>query len=102
MPALRAVDGLGRGRDGLRSREPDYLFRVSGFSRFIVEAKKPIVDIDTDRKAIFQAKSYAWNAAIPFAILTDFEQFRLYDATLKPILNEPGRGLVGEFSLDYT
>jgi hypothetical protein len=60
--------------DGLRSREPDYLFRVNGFPRFIVEAKKPAVDIDTDKKAIFQAKRYAWSAAIPFAVLTDFEQ----------------------------
>jgi hypothetical protein len=54
--------------DGLRSREPDYLFRVSGFSRFIVEAKKPAVDVGTDKKAIFQAKRYAWNATIPFAM----------------------------------
>jgi hypothetical protein len=30
--------------DGLRSRQPDYLFRVSGFSRFIFEAKKAAVD----------------------------------------------------------
>jgi hypothetical protein len=40
--------------DGLRAREPDYLFRVNGFSRFIVEAKKPAVDIDTDKKPFFK------------------------------------------------
>src|SRR5262249_53104612 len=87
--------------DGLRSREPDYLFRVSGFSRFIVEAKKPAVDLDTDKKVVYQAKRYAWNATIPFAILTDFEQFRLYDTTLKPVLNEPDRGLVKDFAIDF-
>lgn len=87
--------------EGLRSREPDYLFRVSGFSRFVVEAKRPSNHLDTDRKAIFQAKRYAWNATIPFAILTNFEQFRLYDTTLKPILNEPNRGLVKEFVVDF-
>ena len=87
--------------DGLRSREPDYLFRVNGFPRFIVEAKKPAVDLNTDKKAIFQAKRYAWSAAIPFAVLTDFEQFRLYDTTLKPVLNEPQRGLVREFAIDF-
>jgi hypothetical protein len=87
--------------DGLRSREPDYLFRVNGFPRFIVEAKKPAVDLDTDKKAIFQAKRYAWSAAIPFAVLTDFEQFRLYDTALKPVLNEPQRGLVREFAIDF-
>jgi type I restriction-modification system DNA methylase subunit len=87
--------------DGLRTREPDYLFRANGFPRFIVEAKKPVIDIDTDKKAIFQTKRYAWNAAIPFAVLTDFEQFRLYDTTLKPIINEPSRGLVLEFKIDF-
>ena len=86
---------------GLRSRRPDYLFRVGGAPRFVVEAKKPSVQIDTDQKAIYQAKQYAWNSTIPFAILTDFEQFRLYDTTLKPIFNEPGRGLVADFSLEF-
>ncbi len=57
--------------DGLKSREPDYLFRANGFSRFVVEAKKPAVDIDTDKKAIFQAKRYAWNASIPFGAAPD-------------------------------
>jgi hypothetical protein len=87
--------------DGLRSRQPDYLFRVNGFARFVVEAKKPSVDLDADKRGVFQAKRYAWSAAIPFAILTDFEQFRLYDTTLKPILNEPARGRIKEFSLDF-
>ena len=86
---------------GLRNRRPDYLFRLGGFPRFIVEAKKAFIDIDADHEAIFQAKQYAWNSTIPFAILTDFEQFRLYDTTLKPIFNDPYRGLVLEFKLDY-
>ena len=86
---------------GLRYRRPDYLFRLGGFPRFIVEAKKPSVDIDADLEAIFQAKQYAWNSTMPFAILTNFEQFRLYDTTLKPILNDPRRGLIKEFSLNY-
>ncbi len=86
---------------GLRSRRPDYLFRLGGFPRFIVEAKKPAIDIDADLDAIFQTKQYAWNSTIPFAVLTDFESFRLYDTTLKPVFNDPRRGLVKEFALDY-
>ena len=86
---------------GLRSRRPDYLFRLGGFPRFIVEAKKPAINIDQDQDAIFQAKQYAWNSTIPFAILTDFEQFRLYDTTLQPVFSQPARGLVSEFALDY-
>jgi len=95
-PSMDSVDD-----EGLRARQPDYLFRVHGFARFVVEAKKPSVDLDADRHAIFQAKRYAWSAAIPFAILTDFEQFRLYDTTLKPSLNDPARGRIEEFALDF-
>ncbi len=95
-PSMDAVED-----NRLRSRRPDYVFRVNGFARFVVEAKKPSVDLDTDKRAIFQAKRYAWNATIPFAILTDFEQFRVYDTTLKPILNDPARGRIREFSLDF-
>jgi hypothetical protein len=85
----------------LRNRRPDYLFRIDGFPRFVVEAKKPAVDLRTDKESIFQAKTYAWSAKLPFAILTDFEEFRLFDTTIKPYLEEPGRGLVEEFDLRF-
>jgi hypothetical protein len=95
-PSMDTVD-----HRGVRKREPDYLFRLSGFSRFIVEAKKPAVDIDADNAGIFQAKCYAWNAAMPFAVLTNFEHFRLFDTAIKPILSEPQRGLIAEFRLQF-
>ena len=41
------------------------------------------------------------STAIPFAVLTNFEQFRLYDTTLKPVLNEPQRGFVREFAINF-
>jgi hypothetical protein len=87
--------------EGIHLGRPDYLFRISGFSRFIVEAKKVFIDIATDRDAIFQAKCYAWSAQIPFAILTNFERFRLFDATLKPYYADPGRGVIADFDLRF-
>jgi type I restriction-modification system DNA methylase subunit len=84
-----------------RSRRPDYIFRIDGFPRFIVEAKKPAIDIERNKDAIFQAKTYAWNAQIPFVILTNFEQFRLFDATVKPYHAEPDRGLISDFDLRF-
>src|SRR5260370_36261608 len=54
--------------EGLRAREPDYLFRVNGFPRFVVEAKKPAVNIATDKKREYQAKLYAWNGTMPVSI----------------------------------
>ncbi|MCC7294026.1 MAG: Eco57I restriction-modification methylase domain-containing protein [Phycisphaerales bacterium] len=95
-PSMDTVDD-----GGFASRKPDYIFRLNGFSRFIVEAKKPSIDLDADRKAAYQTKRYAWSAAIPFAILTNFKQFRLFDTALTPALNEPKRGLIDEFALDF-
>jgi hypothetical protein len=85
----------------VRNRRPDYLFRIDGFPRFVVEAKKPAVDLRTDKDSIFQAKTYAWSAQIPFAILTTFAELRLYDTTIKPHLEEPSRGLIEEFDLRF-
>ncbi|HRQ73789.1 MAG TPA: Eco57I restriction-modification methylase domain-containing protein [Phycisphaerales bacterium] len=95
-PTVDVADG-----QRLRARRPDYIFRLNGFPRFVVEAKKPAVDLDADHDAIYQAKRYAWSSTIPFAVLTDFEQFRLFDTTLKPILTAPARGLIDDFRLDF-
>ena len=85
----------------IHSRRPDYLFRIDGFPRFVVEAKKPAIDLQKDKDAIFQAKTYAWSAQIPFAILTDFEEFRLFDATIKPYHDAPERGLIKDFDIRF-
>lgn len=84
-----------------RSRRSDYLFRIGGFPRFFVEAKKPAVDLVLDKDALFQAKTYAWNAQIPFAIAMDFEEFRLFDTKLKPYYNDPEAGRIAEFDLRF-
>ncbi|MCJ7708191.1 MAG: N-6 DNA methylase, partial [Anaerolineales bacterium] len=44
---------------------------------------------------VMQAKSYAWNSRDVFlAAITDFEGFRLYDATPKPDRRHPDVGLI--------
>lgn len=85
----------------VHSRRPDYVFRIDGYSKFIVEAKKPSIDIVADADAVFQTKTYAWSAGIPFAILTNFHRFRLFDCTSRPIHGEPDRGLVRDFDLAF-
>jgi len=101
---LEATVGTLEG-ERMRSRRPDYIFRIGGFPKFVVEAKPPYINILTDRDAIFQAKTYAWSAQIPFVVLTNFEQFRLFDATMKPYHTEPNRGIISDFDIrfeDYT
>lgn len=83
------------------NRRPDYIFRIDGFARFVVEAKKPAVDLAADKDVVFQAKTYAWSAQIPFAIVINFEQFRLFDATIKPRHSDPQGGLIPDFDLHF-
>ncbi len=79
---------------------PDYSFRVSGTTRFFVEAKAPAVTLD-DVNHILQAKSYAWSTKeVYFVVLTDFEEFKLFDASLRPNPKYPQEGLI--FDLKYT
>src|SRR4030066_1736277 len=80
------------------TKRPDYNFRISGVTKFFVEAKAPSVVLD-DVNHILQAKSYAWaTKKVYFVILTDFEEFRLYDASLKPNPKFPNEGLIFELT----
>lgn len=82
------------------SGRSDYQFQLNGRAMFIVEAKAPHVPLDrTD--VIMQAKKYAWNSKdTSIAAITDFEEFRLYDATVKPDPKHPDMGLI--FAARYT
>ena len=62
----------------------DYSFRIGGVRKFIVEAKKPSVNIKDDTESALQLRRYAWNAGLKLSILTNFEEFAVYDCT-KPI-----------------
>ena len=73
---------------------PDYNFRINGATKFFVEAKAPSVALD-DINHILQAKTYAWSTKeVYFVILTDFEEFKLFDASLKPNPKFPDEGLI--------
>lgn len=77
---------------------PDYTFRINGQTRFFLEAKSPSDELSS--ASILQTKRYAWNSRdIFFAGVCDFEQFRFFDASLRP---DEKRPLDGEaFHLIY-
>jgi len=83
------------------TKKPDYRFRIKGQTRFFVEAKKPFVDLSKNQDAIFQVKRYGFSGRVPVSILTDFEQFRVFDCTHKPLYEKPKLGIVKEFDLTY-
>jgi len=66
------------------TKAPDYAFRIGGQRKFFVEAKKPAVKIETDISPAFQLRRYAWSAKLPLGVLTDFEEFAVYDCRAKP------------------
>lgn len=66
------------------SKAPDYSFRVGGVRKFFVEAKKPSVNLREDPLPAFQLRRYAWSAKLPLSVLTDFEEFVVYDCRQEP------------------
>ena len=77
------------------TKSPDYAFRIGGTTKFSVEAKKPSVDITSDKMPAFQLKRYAWSAKLPLSILTNFEDISVYDCRFKPVKNDdPTKGRI--------
>ena len=66
------------------AKAPDYAFRLGGHRKFFVEAKKPAVNIKYEIHPAYQLRRYAWNLHLPLSILTDFEEFAVYDCRNKP------------------
>jgi predicted type IV restriction endonuclease len=70
---------------GKATKAPDYSFRLVGGKRlFFVEAKKPSVAIKDDILPAYQVRRYGWSAKLAISIITDFEEFAIYDCTKKP------------------
>jgi type I restriction-modification system DNA methylase subunit len=84
------------------SKRPDYNFRMNGVTKFFVEAKSPSVSL-SDTNHIMQAKSYAWSTKnVFFVVLTNWKEFKLFDASLKPNERFPDEGLIYSFQhTDY-
>jgi hypothetical protein len=73
-----------RVRIGGTLKAPDYAFRIGGQRKFFVEAKKPSLDLAHDPSLAYQLRRYAWSAKLPLSILTDFQEFAVYDCRLRP------------------
>jgi len=65
-------------------KAPDYSFRIGGVRHFFVEAKKPSVNVKTASEPAFQIRRYGYSAKLPLSILTNFEEFAVYDTRIKP------------------
>jgi hypothetical protein len=66
------------------TRAPDYCFRVGGVRKFFLEAKKPSISVKGDVGPAYQLRRYTWSAKLPLGVLTDFEEFAVYDCRQRP------------------
>jgi len=64
---------------------PDYSFRVGGQRVFFLEAKKPSINIEQDASPALQLRRYGWTCKLPLGVVTDFEEFAVYDTRIKPV-----------------
>ena len=90
---------------GSSTKKPDYAFRIDGKLKFFVEAKAPWVRIiqNPDPDTMYQVKRYAYstNGKAPIAIITDFQEFRVFNALQLPNYENPNQGVLKEFDLTY-
>ncbi|OGP89208.1 MAG: hypothetical protein A2157_12010 [Deltaproteobacteria bacterium RBG_16_47_11] len=69
----------------------DYGLWAGNKIRMFVEAKPPKADLN---KHIEQVVQYGYNRqSVPFILLTDFEELKLFDVTVKPDSRNPRKGL---------
>ncbi|HRF99700.1 MAG TPA: TaqI-like C-terminal specificity domain-containing protein [Bacteroidia bacterium] len=74
-----------------KTKAPDYGFRLTGSGEkrlFYVEAKKPSVQIKINKESAYQLRRYGSSAQAHVSILTNFEDFIVYDCSKVPNLND--------------
>src|SRR5205809_4419665 len=69
---------------GEATKAPDYCLCIGGARKFFLEAKRPSVDIKHDVGPAFQLRRYGFTTKLPLNILSDFEEFAVYDCRFKP------------------
>jgi len=85
------------------TKKVDYAFKLKGKLKFFIEAKEASVDLEHNKDAIYQAKRYAYssNGKAPIVILTDFEEFRVFNVLTAPLYNNPDKQLLKSHSIQY-
>ena len=73
---------------GSTNTRPDYTLVNGNVPLAFIDAKGLDVDIEHDKDAAFQIRSYGWSIGAPFSIVTNFEQMAVYDCSVMPNIND--------------
>lgn len=65
-------------------KHPDYALCIGGRAAFYLEAKPPSVKVLTADAMALQLRRYASHMSRPVSVLTDFEEFAVYDTRKQP------------------
>lgn len=65
-------------------KAPDYTLVLDGKRRAYVEAKKPSENIAKSPKHASQIRRYCWSGDLPYGLLTDFDEYAIYDCRAIP------------------
>lgn len=66
------------------NKAPDYAFLTDGRRRFFMEAKRPLIKVSSSRDSAYQLRRYCWTAGLPYGLVSDFEEFAIYDCRRPP------------------
>ena len=72
-----------------KPKHPDYGFRIGRTTHFYLETKKPALNLKDDPSPAYQLRRYGWSGNLPVSILSDFEEFIIYDCRIQPHKNDP-------------
>ena len=70
--------------DSADAGRPDYVLRVSGEARIVVEAKRPSTDLVDQADPATQVRRYGYTMSLPAACLTNFATTVIFDGRVEP------------------
>lgn len=73
---------------GSTNTRPDYTLVNGAVKLSFVDAKSLAVNIEEDKNAAFQIRSYGWSVSASFSIVTNFEQLAIYDCSVMPYVTD--------------
>ena len=74
-----------------RSKKPDYSFHIGNARHFFVETKMPHINLEGNPIPAYQLRRYGWTGQTLVSVLTDFEEFSIYDCRIKPQRSDPAK-----------
>jgi hypothetical protein len=70
---------IGAREERISKNRVDYSFRCNGIPKFFLEAKALKENLDNE-EFIKKAITYSWNKGCTWAVLTDFESVKIFNA----------------------